>query len=404
MKSPALQWLIDREALRQLMVDYFCGVDAHDFERVGACFTPDVRANYGQLYQGREALIEFIRGVRFFDTTLHCMGGQLFELAGDEARMLTGAMVTHHGRKPDGERFGYHNSGGRYVDALVREDGRWFVRERGGPPAWPAVATPPPETDDPALRWLISRASVRDLLAHWTLGLDERDEARVRACLAADFREGSAADGTPRVFDAAAHEKLHSASHFLGVPAIDLAGDGAIVESNWLVTERGTAEPEKHPVLGFPMREETTRSARWRDRLVQEDGRWRLAARGPSVPPLAACAPEPPATTDATTRDLVDRELIRDAIARTALALDREDGTTNHLVGNQEIEVRGDEAQVLSYVYRTQRQDGAESHWGDGPHNWHDRLERQDGGWQLAERREVNLLAASEPQATEMER
>ncbi|MFP6625027.1 MAG: nuclear transport factor 2 family protein, partial [Myxococcota bacterium] len=81
--------MIDREALRQLMVDYFCGVDAHDFERVGACFTPDVRANYGQLYQGREALIEFIRGVRFFDTTLHCMGGQLFELAGDEARMLT---------------------------------------------------------------------------------------------------------------------------------------------------------------------------------------------------------------------------------------------------------------------------------------------------------------------------
>ncbi len=81
MSSAALQWLQDREALRQLMVDYFCGVDDRDFGRVAECFTPDVRAHYDKLYESREPLIEYIAGVRFFHTTLHCMGGQLLELA-----------------------------------------------------------------------------------------------------------------------------------------------------------------------------------------------------------------------------------------------------------------------------------------------------------------------------------
>ena len=77
--EPALRWLQDREALRQLMVDYFCGVDDRDFGRVAGCFTADVRAHYDKLYQGREPLVEFIRGVRFFHTTLHCMGAQLID-------------------------------------------------------------------------------------------------------------------------------------------------------------------------------------------------------------------------------------------------------------------------------------------------------------------------------------
>lgn len=393
LRSSALQWLLDREALRQLMVDYFCGVDARDFERVAACFTLDVRADYGRLYQGREPLIEFIRGVRFFDTTLHCMGGQLFELAGNEAQMVTWAMIAHHGRRDDGEDIEYHNSGSRYVDVLTRKGGRWLVRERGGLPAWPAVGAPAPDTDDPALSWLTDRSLVRDLLVQWALGMDECDPARVGACVAADFREAGGVDAETFVSRAKASRRLHSTTHFLGVPAIDLAGDSAIVESGGLVTEREPGEPGKHPVLSLPVREERTRSARWRDHLVRKDGRWWLAARGTGVSPLAACAVGPPATTDSSTRDLVDRELVRDAIARSALVLDREDGATNHLVGNQEIDIRGDEAHVCSYVYRTQREDGGESHWGNGLHRWRDRLERCDGGWHVAERRDVDLLA-----------
>ena len=364
MSSAALAWLLDREALRQLMVDYFCGVDDRDFERVAACFALDVRADYGQLYRGREALIEFIRGVRFFHTMLHCMGQQLVELDGRHARMVTWAMLAHHGRKGDGETIEFHNSGSRYVDRLTREGGRWRVRERGGQATWPLAGAPAPapDPDDPALLWLVDRWRVRDLLAQWALGMDERDEG------------------------------FHSVTHFLGVPAIDVCGDDAIVESGALVTQREPGEPAKHPVLGFPVRQERTRSARWCDRLVRKDGRWSLAERGDAGTTLAECAIAPK-TTDATTRDLVDRELIRDAIARSALALDREAGTTNHLVGNQEIDVRGDEARVRSYVYRTRHENGGESHWGRGPRHWHDRLERRDDGWHIAERRDVDLLA-----------
>ncbi len=390
----ALRWLLDREALRQLMVDYFCGVDDRDFERVAACFTPDVRARYGKLYEGREPLIEFIRGVRFFHTTLHCMGGQLLELSADEAHMTTAAMLAHHGRKGDGEAIEYYNSGSHYVDVLTRRGGRWLVRERGGLPAWPAVGALAPEPDDPALSWLIDRTLVRDLLVQWALGMDECDPARVGACVAADFREGRDADAETFGSRAKASRRLHSTTHFLGVPAIDLAGDGAIIESCGLVTEREPGEPGKHPVLSLPVREERTRSARWRDHLVRKDGRWWLAARGTGVSPLAACAAAPPATTDSSTRDLVDRELVRDAIARSALVLDREDGATNHLVGNQEIDVRGDEARVRSYVYRTRRDDRGDSHWGNGLHHWYDRLERRDGDWRIAGHRDADLLAS----------
>jgi hypothetical protein len=393
MSSAALEWLRDREALRQLMVDYFCGVDDRDFDRVAACFTPDVRADYGSLYEGREALIEFIRGVRFFHTTLHCMGGQLFEFAEDQARMTTWAMIAHHGRKGGGESFEYHSSEGRYVDVMRRRGGGWGVHQRGGEPVWPAVGAPAPDTDDPALRWLIDRALIRDLGVQWGLGMDMHDVARVRACVATDFCGDEEVDADAFAERAIARMGLHSTTHFLGVPVIDLDADSALVESSALVTERESGEPGKHPVLGFPVRVERTRSERWSDRLFRRDGRWWLAARGTAVPQVAARAAGPPTASDSATQDLIDRELIRDAIARSALEWDREDGATNHLVGNQEIDVHGDEARIRSYVYRTGPEDGGESHWGHGLHHWLDRLERRGGGWHILERRDVDLLA-----------
>ena len=186
-------------------------------------------------YESREPLVAYIAGVRFFHTTLHCMGGQLLELAGDEAHMVTWAMLAHHGRTDDGAVIEFHNSGSCYVDVLTRKGGRWLVRERGGPPAWPAGGAPVPDTDDPALRWLIDRALVRDLLVQWALGMDERDAARVGACVAADFREDGAVDAETFASRAVALRRLHSATHFLGVPAIDLAGDvhrGAVPEED----------------------------------------------------------------------------------------------------------------------------------------------------------------------------
>jgi hypothetical protein len=378
------------------MVDYFCGVDDRDFDRVAECFTPDVRASYGKLYEGRESLIDFIRGVRFFHTTLHCMGAQLFVLSGDEAHMVTGAMLAHHGSKADGEKFDYHNSGSRYVDVLTRQDGRWRVRKRGESPLFPAVGASVPDTDDPVLRWLIDRASVRDLLVQWALGMDERSEARLRACVAPDFRWDGVPDTDAFVSRAQALARFESTDHFLGACAIDLSGDEAIVESCSLVTQRERGEPGRHPVLGFPVRQERTSSARWRDRLVRRGGRWWLAERGSLVQPSNRLSADPPATTDPATRDLLDRELVRDLIARSALALDCSGsgrGVTNHLVGNQEIDIRGDEARVRSYVIRTRREHGEESHWGFGPRHWHDRLERTGGVWQVASHSEVDLLA-----------
>ncbi|MFP8878440.1 MAG: nuclear transport factor 2 family protein, partial [Myxococcota bacterium] len=244
----------------------------------------------------------------------------------------------------------------------------------------------------PALRWLVDRAQLRDLLAQWALGMDERDEPRVRACVTDDFCEGDDGDADAFARRARTLEGFHSSTHFLGAPAIALNDDRATVDSCALVTLRELGEPRKHPVLGLPVRDESTRSVRWCDQLVRTEGRWWLAERGDGGRTLVE-AGIPPETTDPSTHDLVDRELIRDAIARSALEFDCEQPSTNHLVGNQEIDIRGDEARVRSYVYRTQRLDDQHSRWSCGPRHRYDRLERRDGDWQIVERREVDLLA-----------
>ena len=169
---------------------------------------------------------------------------------------------------------------------------------------------------------------------------------------------------------------------------IDVEGDAAWMETYSLITHRpDVADPTADWVA----------AGEYVDRLVREDGRWRIAERGPS-----ARRDRPPSqaqfhSDDPQLQRLLDRAAIHDAIVSSAINLDREDGRTRHFLNNELVELDGDVATAETYMFVTEQQaDGKPSPWSNGPRRWVDEFERIDGRWVLDDREEVGNRVANE--------
>ncbi len=128
--DPALQELVDKDAIRDLMARYARGVDGRDPELIASTLTSDAYTDYGEWDgSGRDNIVNWI--MRPWDSpfrSTHFMGDQLVRLDGDTAEVETYAVA-----------FGVHDvegapsvviTGLRYVDTMVRQDGQWLVRHR----------------------------------------------------------------------------------------------------------------------------------------------------------------------------------------------------------------------------------------------------------------------------------
>ena len=143
-RDPALQLLLDRAELHELMVRYAIAVDRPDFEAVAACFAPDVGGRFGPNdLAGRDGLIDYIRDVARFHNTIHMMGNQLIALRGDEAQVDTLAMLMHRATRCDGSAFRHDPSSARYSERPARLEGRWIFVARGAEPLWSADGVSP---------------------------------------------------------------------------------------------------------------------------------------------------------------------------------------------------------------------------------------------------------------------
>ena len=151
-------------------------------------------------------MIEYIRGVGHFHTTMHMMGNQFVEVDGDRGSVDSYAMLTHHRDGRDGEVLKLDVSGSRYVERVERRDDRWTITRRGGDPTWAPVGVTGLTTDDPTVQWLLDRAEIHDLLMHYALGVDQRDYDRIRRCFAPGFH---AAYGDREFDDLDAALRLH---------------------------------------------------------------------------------------------------------------------------------------------------------------------------------------------------
>jgi hypothetical protein len=413
MSEAAIQWLVDRDEIRDVILRYAQCVDRRDFSTLESCFTPDVEGDFGGEWRsGRDGLIEFISGVVYFHTTMHLMANGFVSIAGDQATLQSYAALTHHGTNDDGEEWQYNNSTARYSEALVRTPEGWRIRERGVQTEW-GVTEPPYESSDPAVRWLLDRAQIHEIAMQYALGIDQHEYDRVRGCFAEDF----SAHYGDRVFTdldslvafIRGVETFESTSHFLGTPLIEVAGDQARVETVAYIVHRETRE-------GKRPRERMGGGVRYVDRWVRVGSSWRIAERTLGREPNGTLTPPQPApqSEDPTVQQLIDRAEIADLVTRSGLALDREEDEVaracfsgagaafvdqerarchgwercSRMLGNQRVSFEEGGASAETYHYRTHHEaaDDPASPWSEGAFRWVDALVREPAGWRIAHR------------------
>src|SRR5262249_53547003 len=114
--SAALQELVDRSAIHDVLLRYARGVDRRDLDLVASCFVPGA-AYDGALGQGsvETALAALRETLPRYGSTMHFMGNQLIEVNGDTASSETYA-VAYHRSHTEGEPLLV--VGVRYLDDL----------------------------------------------------------------------------------------------------------------------------------------------------------------------------------------------------------------------------------------------------------------------------------------------
>jgi hypothetical protein len=139
--DPEVQALLDRQAIRDVVLRYCRGIDRLDLELVRACYHPDATDDHGTFRGTRDEYVAWVGTVlRRFSGTMHLVGNQLVELAGDVARSETYGVAYHHGDPPDDHRCNF-TTGFRYVDRFERRDGEWRIATRVAVREWTHTVT-----------------------------------------------------------------------------------------------------------------------------------------------------------------------------------------------------------------------------------------------------------------------
>jgi hypothetical protein len=241
--DPAVQWLLDRAAVRDAVVRDTVTAD---------------RAATGR--------------VRNF------LGTRLVTVEGDEAWAESYVLVTPI---PDGEaraRPADVITPVRWSDHLVREDGRWRIESRvvDGPGTFRALPAPP-STDDPAVRTLLDRAMVVDAVTALSYAIDHGDEALLRDCVSHDVTVGEAEIGVVSGADAlvevlrATMWAMDRTWRFMNNHLVELGADVATVQSYVFIIEQpaGDTAPGSW----------TDGARRFVDRLERAGEGWRVVER-----------------------------------------------------------------------------------------------------------------------------
>src|SRR5207248_2098486 len=145
-------------------------------------------------------------------------------------------------------------------------------------PVWAPTGVTNATTDDPAVQWLLDRAEIHDVQMHYALGIDLRDYDRIGNCFADPFHATYGPLGVFTDIDKLIEfikgvEHFDSTTHFMGTQLIGVDGDSALMETYAMITHRHKDEN------GNPT-EWMAGPSSYVDRLVRQDGRWKIADRG----------------------------------------------------------------------------------------------------------------------------
>jgi uncharacterized protein (TIGR02246 family) len=126
----------DHEELRALLQRYARAADDRDVEVLASLFHPDAELTGARGAQSLEAWLDGMRGPRTFPTSMHVIGDPLITLGpGPDEAVLDAYAVVHQLSDPTSGAADL-TLGIRYLDDVVRADGRWMIRRRTARTLW----------------------------------------------------------------------------------------------------------------------------------------------------------------------------------------------------------------------------------------------------------------------------
>lgn len=129
-RDPALQLLLDREAIRDCLIRYCHAVDRCDADLLRTVYWPDGTDDH-VFWKGTGAeFVDFcIPILKTRDQTLHAISNHLIRVEGDEARSQCYYNAYERVKRKDGTSNDVTFIG-RYLDVLTKRDGEWRIFNR----------------------------------------------------------------------------------------------------------------------------------------------------------------------------------------------------------------------------------------------------------------------------------
>lgn len=120
-----VQYLEDRQAIRDCVDRYSRGIDRHDDDIIASAFHPDAVDSHGSFKGGIEEFIRFANEGHEKSTFSHThnVTCQSVDIAGDQAHVESYVIFVLRLREGNV----VHVGGGRYVDRFEKRDGEWKI-------------------------------------------------------------------------------------------------------------------------------------------------------------------------------------------------------------------------------------------------------------------------------------
>ena len=120
----ALTELIDKQALRELALEYCRAVDRRDFALLRRLYHDDAIDDHGAMFRGTpDEFVAWLPPVlASFEATVHSITNALYAVQGDHAQGELYSVAYHRTHPPAARDVVI---GGRYLDRYERRDGRW---------------------------------------------------------------------------------------------------------------------------------------------------------------------------------------------------------------------------------------------------------------------------------------
>jgi hypothetical protein len=131
MMDKRLQELLDHHEIAQTLKEYCHGCDRGDEALMASVYLEDSFDDHGTFKApGKQfAKLMMERILATTDSLFHMLGQSLIRVDGDAAGAETYFFAVSRSKRADGAEM-CNQLGGRFVDKLRREDGRWLIKHR----------------------------------------------------------------------------------------------------------------------------------------------------------------------------------------------------------------------------------------------------------------------------------